>query len=573
MKQIHTLFCAILFSLLILYPTLNIGFLSDDFLDLDHRFSSETFTRTEAGGFRPLIVAVWALDSVVWGGEGGGTWSPGWHITNLLIHMLNIVLVSVFLSGFGLSRGARFWGVLLFAVSWAVVPGAGRVSGRTTMFAMAPMLIALSLHSVWLRRRKPMFLVLSCLSFLASLLFKETMLFCAPLFGLAALAHKPHEAGRGFGVFAVSFLAFLVPTALYAGWRVAWTGPFQSYQDASYVLMPMLRNLADLAVMPFSPWFDSIPARLLIVAFSLLVVFIPGRRSAKAFFAGLLVFPLATVLILPPRPDFAYAVLPFAAVVTSFAAERAKGLAGRLFLGLLILGCALAARDEVSRLVQAGSYTRTIIADLDELARSVEPDSVVFVSGIRYEEAGYGTLWPNAFGAAAKTSGSFRCGSFYTPDVFWEVAWPVLERDEVFDCVFARLGQDGWMIRRLSLTPESFPSVLPDVEIILRDECGFGVTHELRQYSTLLVPGAGSGCRIALADPFNPCSLLVFEASLIRGDTAVFDLSSQGAWLLGQDFLIIGSGSPVRSVFLTSEKQWLLELLALNAIKREQLLR
>lgn len=572
MKQITTLFCAILFSLLILYPTVHIGFLSDDFLDLDHRFSVETFTRTEAGGFRPLIVAVWAFDSVMWGG-GSGVWSPGWHLTNLLIHLINIVLVSCFLGRLGLSREARFWGVLLFAVSWAVVPGAGRISGRTTMLATAPMLTALSLHSVWLRRKKPILLVLSCLSFLMSLLFKETMLFCAPLFGLAALAQTPLETRGRAGVFTRSTLAFLAPTAFYIAWRVAWTGPFQNYQNASCAPMPMLRNLADLTVMPFSPWLDSIPARLLIAALLLLFLLVPGRRAAKAYVAGLLVFPVATVLILPPRPDFAYVLLPFAAFVTSLVAEQAKGLAGRVVLGLFILGCSLAARDEVSRLVQAGSYTKAVIADLDELALSVEPDSVLFVSGIRYEEAGYGTIWPNAFDASLQTIGSDRGGGVFTPDVFWEVAWPVLERDEDFCCVFARMGLEGWSTRRLSVTPESFRAVLPDAESPIRNGCMVAVTQELRQYSTMLVPGAGSGCSIALADPFYPCSLMVIEAALIRGDTALFDLSSQVSWLLGQEMLFIGSGSPVQSVVFTSEKLWLDELIALNALKQEQLQR
>lgn len=572
MKQIFALFCAILFSLFILYPTVHNGFLSDDFLDLDHRFSIETFTRTEAGGFRPLIVAVWALDSAMWGG-GSSAWSPGWHITNLLVHLLNLVLVSVFLGGSGLSREARFWGVLLFAVSWAVVPGAGRVSGRTTMLATAPMLMALSLHSVWLRRGKPLLLVLSCLSFLLSLLFKETMLLCAPLFGLAALAQKASASGRRTGVFALSTLAFLVPTALYVGWRVAWTGPFQSYRDVSYALMPMLRNLAELAVMPFSPWFDSIPVRLLIAAFLLLLLLVPGRRAVKAYVAGLLVLPMASVLILPPRPDFAYAALPFAAVLTALAAERARNTAGRFFLGLFILGCALASRDEVSRLLQAGSYTKSVIVRLEELVDSVEPDVVVFVSGIRYEEAGYGTLWPNAFDASLHTIGSSRGGRMFTPEVFWEVAWPVLEQDEDFRCLFARLGRDGWATRRLSLTSGAFPEVLPDVELPVRNGCRVGVTTELRHYSALLVPGAGQGCSIALADPFNPCSLMVIGAAVVRGDTAVFDLSSQESWLLGEEMLFIGSESPVRNVVFTSEKLWLDELLALNAAKREELMR
>ncbi len=60
-KWILSIPIGILLSLFLLYPTITNGFLSDDFLDLDHSFSLRTFTQFEAGGFRPLTVAVWAL--------------------------------------------------------------------------------------------------------------------------------------------------------------------------------------------------------------------------------------------------------------------------------------------------------------------------------------------------------------------------------------------------------------------------------------------------------------------------------------------------------------------------------
>lgn len=568
--HIYSILCAMLSALLILYPTTSIGFLSDDFLDLDHSFAADTFVKTEAGGFRPLIVGVWALDSHLWG--GGRTWPVGWHLTNLLIHCVNIVLIALLLDRLSLTREAVFWGSLFFAVSWAVVPAAGRISGRTTMLATAPLILSLILHSEWLKRRSIGYIVLSGVSFLISLLFKETMLLCAPLFGLFAIAGTSCGGRSKWRLFLVSTLAYLIPTLLYVGWRLYWTGPFQSYQDSSHSIAVIVRNLTDLAVMPFSPWLDAIPSRLVLAASLLALFIVPSRKVTKTLLSALLILPLAAVLSLPPRPDFAYAALPFAAVLVSAVARRSGNTAGRLCLGLFILGCSLAARDEVSRLVQAGSYTREAIHHLDDLAGSVEPGAVVFVSGIRFEEAGYGTLWPNAFDAALNTIGSRNGDRIFTPSVFWEVAWPLLEQGDTISCVFARLSPAGWSTRELSLCGETFPSGMPALEVALEGSCVVETTPEMRRYSTLSVPG-GSQSTVAVSDAFDPCSLVVLNAFTMNGDTALFDLSSHEAWLLGSRTVAIRSDTPLRNVLFTTNKLWLDELMVRNALKTAELSR
>jgi hypothetical protein len=77
-------------ALILTGPSLRFGFLSDDFLDLQHRFSAESFTRFEAGGFRPLTVALWSIDRAVCG--PCRPW--GWHMTNILLHAANTILIS-----------------------------------------------------------------------------------------------------------------------------------------------------------------------------------------------------------------------------------------------------------------------------------------------------------------------------------------------------------------------------------------------------------------------------------------------------------------------------------------------
>lgn len=567
LKRSVSIFAGILLSLFILYPTVTNGFLSDDFLDLDHRFSLRTFTQFEAGGFRPLTVAVWAFDAAVW----NLSTPSGWHLTNFFIHFLNVFLVAFLLRRLGFSWEACFWGVLLFAVSWAMVPSAGRISGRTTMLATAPMLFSLIIHSMWLKKRKMGLLILSCSGLLASLLFKETMLLCAPLFGLAALDSGCYRNRKWTITLLQQTGIYLIPTLIYIVWRLAWIGSVVSYSDSFHFGFFMLKDLSTLAVMPFSPWLDSIPARLFLLASLTAFIVTTGIWRRKALIAGLLILPLITVLNLPPRADFAYAALPFAAVLISSIAERKQNSSSRIVFGLFILGCALSARDEVSRLLQAGDYTKTTINNINALDSRIEPGIPAFLSGVDWEVAGYGTLWPNMFGVAGETIGFSYDSEFHTADMFLEVAFLSFESEEEFNCVFARLGPDGFEPIRLSVSRDYFHATLPDLEIALDNQCWIEFSYELLQYSSLAVPGGGSDCKLLLSDAFNPCSLIVVEATSFNGDTAMFDLQRQESWLLGRGVLAIQSSNLIHKIFFTTDRLWLSEMLSRTAMKEEQL--
>lgn len=549
--------CAlIVMAVLVLFmPALRAGFLSDDFLDLHHDFGPGTFVRFEAGGFRPLTVAVWALDAHLWGPQR----ALGWHATNLALHILNAALMFMLLRQLGFGGKAAFWGTLFFAISWAAVPSVARVSGMTSLVALSPMLAALSLHAAWLRQGGFSRLIASCALFLASLLAKETMLLCAPIFGLLALFVRRDER-KAFRFFVVNTLVFLVPTAVYALWRLAWLGPVLSYNESLSFGPFMIRNLARLAVMPFSPWLDALPARLLLLAGVVLFMVMKASWRAKAFAAALLILPLATVLNLPPRTRLAYAALPSASLAVAAVAGRARGLKGAMPLGILIIGCALSARDEVGRLNDASALTESEIDRLILLDRGNPGDEHLFLTGVEYDLAGYGTIWPNSFTEALSTRG-ISCDRFRDFGMLWEILYPSIVAGERPRALFARLDVSGYPVLGFDTA-----SRLWDRETLqpcLFEVAGDGLValpDSYSVYNSCLVWPVGPDIRILLQDPFDPCSLVAVEPSEMRSDTACFDLESRPEWLLGASSGLLigfrGLNYPADAEF-ASERLWL----------------
>jgi len=178
--------------LMLFLPCLSLGFLGDDFLDLEHDFGLRSFARFEAGGFRPLMVAVWALDSNLYGPQS----SWGWHLTNILLHTINLFLMILLLKQLDFGKWTILAGAAFFALSYSVVPSVCRVSGRTTVAALVPLLGAMNLHLVWKRKGKRLYLLTALLMVLISLLVKETTLASPLAFASISVFILQRERGR-----------------------------------------------------------------------------------------------------------------------------------------------------------------------------------------------------------------------------------------------------------------------------------------------------------------------------------------------------------------------------------------
>jgi Flp pilus assembly protein TadD len=118
---------------------------------------------------RPLINISYAIDHALWGST-----VVGYHVTNVLLHMLNVALL------FALARraedgrvGAAFAAATLFAVHPMMTEAVGYISGRSELLCAVFFLSALLCGDRWLRGGGRRWAVAAIALWLASLASKE----------------------------------------------------------------------------------------------------------------------------------------------------------------------------------------------------------------------------------------------------------------------------------------------------------------------------------------------------------------------------------------------------------------
>jgi hypothetical protein len=271
---------------------------------------------------------------------------------------------------------------------------------------------------------------------------------------------------------------------------------------------------------------------------------------------------------LPPRSYYAYAALPGTALLFGMTAGSLKNRAGGVLVSVALLGCFLSARDEVSRFRQADSYTARTIRTLDSLSAFNPGGTLFFISGIEFDVAGYGTLWPGAYSEALSTIGADGSGLF-DEEAFWEACWPVLEQGGNPACVFARLSEEGY--ETLSFDPGArFRAVIrPDTVMSSRNN-RIVIDGSLWRMNSCRIAGAG---RVLLQDPFAPEGWIEIRPSEMRSDTAVYDLENTVGWLLadtsGSGVILLPDGDS-EAVF-SMDRLWLEPLRQRLALKTESM--
>jgi hypothetical protein len=168
---------------------------------------------------RPLVALSYALDRKIWGPE-----PFGFHLTNVLLHMINVALFAWLVwcgcedrrrnpGSSGKLRAARAAPIaaLLFAVHPMLTEAVGYISGRSELLCGAFFLLALHAGRAAVLSRRTSWLIVTLASWVLALASKETaLLFPAVLFlydewvipattrsGLPAIARSA-TAGDGF---------------------------------------------------------------------------------------------------------------------------------------------------------------------------------------------------------------------------------------------------------------------------------------------------------------------------------------------------------------------------------------
>lgn len=280
----------------------NTYFLSDDFAQIGRVLTGDlsvVWGREHGGFFRPVFIASYALDAALWGRR-----AVGYHLTNVLLHALNSLLVSLLarrlFEDSGIADGRRrdaasLLAGLLFllhpshteAVSWI----SGRADVLATFFGLSSLLLYLS------RARTPRRFThaLALLCFALALLAKEAAAFVpAAVFLLASRADFKQGARRALvggtkhaAPFAAVLLVYFVARTLALGSLVGGYGAdhhlnFTHSMIVSQLLRFPLRALLPALLLSRATFLESRLLSPVLIAVGVLVVVIAALVLSRA---------------------------------------------------------------------------------------------------------------------------------------------------------------------------------------------------------------------------------------------------------------------------------------------------
>lgn len=392
--KVYQIAAAALLILTLYLPTIDSGFLTDDFLDAQTEPGDAhlAFSSMMSSGYRPLMSYSWALDNLIWGQRL--QW--GWHLTNVLILFLALYSIQRFLTVFIKSRSAVLAGMMLFALCLPVALSVGKVVWRTSLLPLIPLLWSMVLVARY--EKNPRFIKLAGASvlFFTSLLLKEIALAAAPVLGFVAWAVTEDE--KGVKAFFRGVLVGVVPTAAYILLRVLTVGLVTGYADSTIFGTLMLKNLFLLSSMIWSPWLESIPARVLVPVQLLFIYFMPCSTRRKVLAGMLPFFLLITASNLPPRADYAAAAAISAAMVLATYAEAfLRRIEFRILYLVLIGAIFLRSFDELKILHTASEIVDSQTDRMAMISEELPGTGPVFFSGVTGSFAGYGTFWEEEY--------------------------------------------------------------------------------------------------------------------------------------------------------------------------------
>ena len=181
-----------------------------------------------------------------------GLWPPGWHVVNLVLHILCSILVFLLIELLCANRRLALFTSLLFAVHPIHTQSVAWISGMTdplfAVFFLASFLCYVRAHGGLVppeHRRRGVYLTLSLLLFVVAAFSKETALSLIVLvFGYefirftGGMRRRLAGAVRGTVPFVVASLVYLIPRWLVLGERM-WTNPQAPERPLSATLLTL----------------------------------------------------------------------------------------------------------------------------------------------------------------------------------------------------------------------------------------------------------------------------------------------------------------------------------------------
>jgi hypothetical protein len=320
---------SVLAALLVYGRVLTTYFLSDDF-DLIGQVATRGFFVGWAGFVRPLVVLSYLVDFWIWGLN-----PTGFHVTNVVLHALNALLVGVLTLTLGratsgetnpalaIAAGAIFLTLSCHteSVSW--------IAGRTDVIASAFMLSSLVAHLKFLETRRSWAAVASLTAFGLALLSKESAIAFPAVVAVLTfvLTRRVRATVRFVAPFAAvlagyALLSYVVADAGSAAYirehHVAFDASRSAFGRTAFnlfsssvrvVLPPLPQSVADLIV---TNWHENLymsPRRWLVVALGaavLTAVFAHVVRRRSTWKPGWLLIPALAGCFVMTQPLLGY---------------------------------------------------------------------------------------------------------------------------------------------------------------------------------------------------------------------------------------------------------------------------
>jgi len=208
-------------------------------------FSTQLYEGSEmhSNYYRPVQLLSFTLDYSIW-----GLHPYGYHLSSLLLHIVNIALVYAILITIASSSTLAFLATLFFAISPVISSTTYYISARSDLLMALFFFLSFLFFSKYVEHNKKYMLALSLFMFIFSLLSKE-MAFILPALLILELWRRRRRIKESFNI----IVPYLIILLFYAGIRLLLNGGGDKILDnLSYpASIPLWRRiLTDFIIIP-----------------------------------------------------------------------------------------------------------------------------------------------------------------------------------------------------------------------------------------------------------------------------------------------------------------------------------
>ena len=186
-----------------------------DWKNLSDLLSKDYFSRSGEATYRPVVTLSYFIDYYLWGLK-----PFGYHLTNLLLHSVNVILFYLFTISLLRDRGVAFLAALLFAVHPVLTEAVNAISYREdiliVVFLLPSFLLFLKISNSSMNKiRWWTFYILSLLLYLLALFSKEMAVTFPLLLVVYYICFKDKEGWQKGSSFFYYFSGYTVVTIFY----------------------------------------------------------------------------------------------------------------------------------------------------------------------------------------------------------------------------------------------------------------------------------------------------------------------------------------------------------------------